>query len=265
VGWKAAGVSVRGFSHEVSGDPCQDSHLLAVLPGGWLVVVTADGAGSARYSDLGSQTACQVVLDALSARLRKRPLVKPADVSLADVRRWVEGAVEAARERITALAAEKGGQIADCHATLVGCIAGEDGGYFFHIGDGAGFAIDASDPAHCIISGPENGDYADTTYFLTEDGWKDRLRVDSFDRRCDLILLMSDGVTPMAMKSGAMKSGEGGPHAVMSFVEPINRFLAGVERERGEAALTGSLSADGVRDITGDDKTLVWALRTAHA
>ena len=64
---------------------------------------------------------------------------------------------------------------------------------------------------------------------------------------------MSDGVTPLALASGK-------PYA--PFLDPLSRFLSEHSQEEGAAALAATLEEDAIRRITGDDKTLVWAIRS---
>jgi len=74
MGWKAIARSSVGTSHQKQQMPCQDY-------GGWKVVnnvivgAVADGAGSAKYSDLGAKLAVNTVLKYLTgieAWLQKR-------------------------------------------------------------------------------------------------------------------------------------------------------------------------------------------------
>jgi len=55
----------------------------------------------------------------------------------------------------------------DFHATLLGCVAGQNGGYFFHIAM-ASLRHEAQDLSSFVLSRPENGPYAETTFFFTE-------------------------------------------------------------------------------------------------
>lgn len=52
------GTSVRGSSHIVTNDPCQDYSDFKDLGKGWAIAVTADGAGSCKKSHQGSRANC---------------------------------------------------------------------------------------------------------------------------------------------------------------------------------------------------------------
>ena len=70
----------------------------------------------------------------------------------------------------------------------------------------------------------------------------------------DTILLMSDGVSGMAMTKGCERPS-------INFVIPLLTFLKKNEPATNEIAVTNTLSKDTVRSITGDDKTLLWIIR----
>jgi hypothetical protein len=171
-----------------------------------------------------------------------------------EARQWIFDAVERVRSELSQLS--EATTLSDFHATLVGVIAGPKGGYFFHIGDGAACATHIADLSRSILSLPENGEYANETYFFTQPHWDQHLRLTPIDEDCDLIFLMSDGVTPFALAPRST-----GPYA--PFFEPLSRYLATRSREEGEEALSATLQKDALRRVTGDDKTLLWALRCA--
>ena len=61
--WRAAGVSVRGTSHEKTGQPCQDAVYWETFPHGLLVTAVADGAGSAALGEVGATVAVRAAVD----------------------------------------------------------------------------------------------------------------------------------------------------------------------------------------------------------
>src|SRR5208283_4372679 len=127
-------------------------------------------------------------------------------------------AIEAARSRLADLAVSRQLALHDFSCTLVGCVVSAGGGCFFHIGDG--FAIAQGAAGDSVLSPPENGEYADETYFVTDENWKDHLRltpISEINRGC-LIGLMSDGTSPFAIDR--LKTGFYRP-----FIDPVVNFL----------------------------------------
>jgi hypothetical protein len=223
---------------------------LQVTPGGALIAVVSDGAGSARYGGEGAVILCEQVGAAL-ARLFGKAKPRPSRALLRQACRAVEAGVEATRARVLAEAPPDAGMY-DYHATLVGAVAlPGKGGLFFHIGDGAALAFDGE---RWLLSPPHNGEYSYETYFFTEPGWRRNLRFRLIEPGYDTIFVMTDGVTDLGLRN----RGEG-PEPFMAFFEPIGRFLASASREEGERALATTLDTPAARERSSDDKTLVWA------
>lgn len=244
-GWRVAGTSVAGPCH--ANDDCQDRHRVQVTPGGVLIALVSDGAGSAKFGGEGADLLCAHVANALALHLGKG---KPKAIDAQALARAVDDGIAAARTAAEALGAEKGVELAAFHATLVGAVVvPKKGGLFFHIGDGAALAV-APESERWLMSAPRNGEYADTTYFFTEPDWRDNLRFSAIEPGYDTVFVMSDGVTELGLQGAE-------PH--MPFFEPIGRFLAGASREEGELALRATLDGEAARGRSNDDKTLVWA------
>ena len=263
--WIYGGVSVTGFSHEEENIPCQDAHALTCNKNNTFVGVVCDGAGSALLSHFGSKVFAEAVVDALTNYPEDR--IFPEE---AYIRSVIISAISSAQEKLLLEYPEvelttgenksrRPFTIRDFHSTLVAAIANERGGAFIHVGDGVGTAFSSNNLMASVISKPENADYAkggyaNQTYFVTESNWEEHLRIKPFYQYCDTILLMSDGVSGMAMSKGCN-------HLFEKFVSPLLSFIRDNEREDNEVAVKNTLSKEIVRRATGDDKTLVWAMR----
>ena len=251
--WKVGGVSVVGFSHIEEGTPCQDAFAVKVTNCGRLIAAVADGAGSTKLSHIGAQA---FVDDAVS-RIHALPTADEFDPQrIADE---IIATVNKTRKTLIKTPGDSESEtplsLRDFASTFLMTVADAHGGAFFHVGDGAGTHFMTDNTEAAIVSKPENGEYANETFFVTMDEWERHLRIMPFDGPTDTILLMSDGVTPMAMTKGCA-----GPFD--KFVKPVVDFLKTADRQTGETALINTLSADNVRAVTGDDKTLLWAIRT---
>ena len=263
--WNLGGVSVVGFSHEENDIPCQDAHAFRITHNNEVIAAVADGAGSAKLSHKGAQAFTTAIVDRLSSisdekflDLRDENLARSEIIKIINA---IKVELLDTHASVDAASGEKGYQepltLRDFHSTLIIAICNADGGAFYHVGDGAGAAFSFIDPEAAEVSRPENGEYANETYFVTEENWEDHLRVTSFSGNADTILLMSDGVSGMAMTKGCE-----GPS--INFVIPLLTFLKKNEPATNEIAVTNTLSKDTVRSITGDDKTLLWIIRNQN-
>ena len=248
--WKAGGISVAGFAHIDEGIPCQDAHAFEMRDDGWFVAAVADGAGSAAKSHTGAQAYVSSVVSYFATQ-PELPSMAEDVMAAAFIRE-----IDATTRRLVEADGDEPVNLSksDFAATVIMVVCHQEGGAFFHVGDGAGVALKLADMALSVVSKPENGEYANETYFVTMDGWEEHLRVTAFDSTFDTVLLMSDGATPMAMTKGCEAP-------FPEFVRPVINFLQKAAPENGVAALRNTLTRDQVRTITGDDKTLVWALK----
>jgi hypothetical protein len=246
--WHVCAAAAIGRSHVDGGLPCQDAFAHERV-GDVLLAVACDGAGSQPRSDEGAQTLSAAVVATLAARVRDGSL-DPHSTQEA-LHACVRDAIGAARDALATRAAEDGAILAQYAATLVGTLAGRDGGWFFHVGDGVGVALEIGEG--CTVSMPENGEYANETFFVTGDAWEEHLRVLPIPGAVTCVMLMSDGAMPFAMSKDLA-----GPYR--PFFDPVSRYLAGVDEAAGSQALLGTLADPRTDTITSDDKTLLVAL-----
>lgn len=76
VRWRTLGLAFTGRGHVLSGEPCQDRHIVASLLNGDLVVIVADGAGSAEFSDEGARVAAEACLTQIAERAQRKRLTR---------------------------------------------------------------------------------------------------------------------------------------------------------------------------------------------
>lgn len=254
--WRVVGASVPGLAHTADGTPCQDAHAIAHV-GDWLVAAVCDGAGSSSRAGLGAAVGAQALVDGLGEACQDASARAGdgRDDESRDLDAWTEvaaRAVERARTAIgEALVAE--GEAADlslAHTTLVACALGPVGGALFHIGDGLATALG---PDGAIVSPPENGAFANETFFLTEPEWAAHLRTTVVPGPVESVWLLSDGAAALATSGGALLQG---------FADPVSTFLSGSTTVDGTAALRDTLASSATAHLTDDDKTIVWAAPT---
>lgn len=243
VAWRWASASVIGTSHTQNGDRLQDAYAVSELGNGCIFAVVSDGAGSAKFGGFGAWLTCRF----LSVRLRtwvqeNREL--PSDEGLAD---WVNEL----RDRISAIATRRGSAPRQFAATLAAIFITPDEAVTLHIGDSA--IVGRKGGKWDVLCWPENGEYASSTYFVTDDPGP-RLNITRHQREHDAFALFSDGVGDLALSHLEQAAH---PRFFDPMLRPVDSALG--EGRLGElsAKLATYLASPSVCERTDDDKTLI--------
>lgn len=250
--WRFAVARVTGSSHLRTGTPCQDRAGCALLPGGTLVAAIADGAGSASRAELGAATAIQAAL----GRLRL-DLADPA----ADPTSALRGAALHARDAILTLAKEEGEEARSYTSTLLLVAVTPRGGGALQIGDGV-MVVGTGGDGWSWMFWPQRGEYANTTFFLTDDDAPGHMEVGAFGGTPTDVAVMTDGLEPLALHYASRSVHE-------PFFEGMFQPLvdAGGSHEIGHlsTSLETFLSSERIRGRTDDDVSLILATRRSAA
>jgi Protein phosphatase 2C len=255
--WRTLAASVAGTSHSDAGHPCADACAVRVLPtaggGRLLVAVAADGAGTSRRATEGARLACDAILEQAALRAREK---KPRDLKglgRGDVLPWLD----AVRRRIDGVASSQGLGSRDFSCTLLVALVEGTSALFFQIGDGA-IVYRGEEGSYAPALWPQNGEYANCTWFVTDKDAAARLQV-AVAEGVHEIALLTDGLQGLALRFVTREAH--GP-----FFEPL------FARLRAEAASDGLLEelrtfleSPAVNQRTDDDKTLVLATRLRGA
>ncbi|MEU8006219.1 PP2C family serine/threonine-protein phosphatase [Catellatospora sp. NPDC049111] len=239
--WRIVGASVRGTAHHHSGHPCQDASAWLLDPA-MACLAVADGAGSRPHADLGATAAVQAVL----RWARKGP---PPDDDLAA---WLSRAADEALAAVLAAAAAERRPAEDYACTLCVAVLTPSRLGLIQLGDGIAVVGDAV--GFTTLSPPARTEYANETVFLTSPQASAQLRVDVLDLEpVDSVALSTDGLRFKILSD----LGSHRPH--VPFFEDAARLAR--DPAVGDTAVADFLSR--VDDQSGDDKTLVIAVRTA--
>jgi len=245
MGWTVLGASVAGTSHRQRSVPCQDAFRARVFGHhtDWLAIAVADGAGSAALAEVGAALAC----DTLVGMAEALPLDSPID------EREFARMFVAAREVILAEALRREVEPRQLACTAMLAILGPTTSVFGQIGDGA--MVVRSEGLRWVVFWPEPGEYANLTDFLTDENWRDRLRVEIIGDAVDEFAALTDGLQRVALDCDYRT-------AFAGFFDPLFRDLrAAPDPEPLAAPLRDFLDSARVNGRTDDDKTLVLAVR----
>lgn len=217
--------SQRGRSHAQEGKPRDDHFKLYHCDSSdWYIIAVADGAGSAKFSRVGSKIACEAVVNYCREKLinsevfeekirgyRNAENEEAARKIIADdVYAIVGNAAFKAQKEINEASKNvakdiEGTKVKDFATTLMFAICKKfEFGWFiasYWVGDGAMCLFNKEKKTYKLLGKPDEGEYSGQTRFLTmpeifKDGKAimDRLRF-SIEDDFTALLLMTDGVS----------------------------------------------------------------------
>jgi hypothetical protein len=212
--------SRRGSDHVILNDPRQDDYVVASAANGrYLVVVVADGRGSAENAHYGSYWACRLLAQAIDQHLR-------------DGVPGIEKMLDRTRDELSELFETRftdGTKMRTIATTLVGLIAPVDGG------PAAGFRVGDGD---ILIGGPDGWNSVfGSTPVQTDVIFPRSIEADvaplELDVRC--LLLATDGVSaPITSNEGVASSFADTLAAPISEVEFDQLLTFPLEEARGD-------------------------------
>jgi len=256
--WRTVAASVAGTSHAAAGQPCADAWAVHELPlaggGRLLFAAVADGAGSAERGSDGARVACDTAADVAALWAGENGGLDAFTPDAA--RAWVEHV----RDQLGALAGLEGRERRDFAATLLVALVDAAGAVFLQLGDGA-IVYRAGEGPFTPALWPQNGEYANTTWFVTDEEAADLVQLARVPG-VDEVALLTDGLQSLALRFASREAH--GP-----FFEPMFRRLRALDPPPGEGEpppgldrqLAAFLASAPVNARTDDDKTLVLATR----
>lgn len=249
--WTWAAASCRGTSHARANTRRQDAFTCCVsgTAGDTFIAVVSDGAGSASMGGEGASVACRTI----ASHAKKHFTVSlelPTDEA---VRGWMLDA----RERIFQAAEKREVKPREFASTIVFVLSTGQDTLVAHVGDGATVFKPADADEWRVGSWPSHGEYASTTFFLTDEP-EPLIKFSRFTDSISALALFSDG-----MENLALELSERLPH--QRFFESIIRPLQSSQSSGRDVNLSGGLArfldSEKVNERTDDDKTLILAVR----
>lgn len=172
------GASVIGKSHIENNLPCQDNHFIKELDYGWTLAVTADGAGSAKRSEIGSKLVSHLSVEKVFVEaLEKTDWFEKGGFPKND-NEWGDIAKEGFRKIYDALCKYSLNRddtaLKDLACTVIIAIIRPEGILVSHIGDGRAGYKNSKGEWKSIID-PYRGEEANSTVFITSNIWEENL------------------------------------------------------------------------------------------
>lgn len=182
--WKAVNYEVCGRSHEKTSIPCQDKTFYSTS-NNVDIIALADGAGSAKLSHYGAETVIKAASEFISNNF-------DALISNEDGKQVKIEILNYLLDRLKSKSAELSCDLKELASTFLIVAVKEDVFLISHIGDGVIGYLKGSELK--IASKPENGEFANTTTFVTSKDAISAMKL--FKGNSDNIngfVLMSDG------------------------------------------------------------------------
>ena len=224
--WTWADASCRGSSHIQTGTRKQDAvSTFTCRSGEIFVAIVSDGAGSASHGGEGASVICRT----LGTQIRNHfssSSVFPTDDFLWD---WID----LARDNIAMAATKRSLAPRDFSATMVLAISDGNSTLIAHVGDGSVVVRDSCDAEWAAASWPAQGEYASTTYFVTEDP-QARLRISRREAPIDALVAFTDGIERLALNYAS-------DCAHQPFFKGIILPLEQIQQEGRDAGLSAKL------------------------
>lgn len=245
--WTWAAASRRGTAHAEAGDRRQDACRILTAEPKYLIAVACDGAGSTSFGGYGAAIAARV----LSTRAQDWIKTNGAIPTPALIELWIAEV----RLMIMVSADRIGCATADFATTLVLVVSNGTQVITAHIGDGAIVARRAGSTDVDTLSWPHNGEYASTTFFVTDAAPSIRIGVIS-NYPIDRLALMTDGLERLALDFVGGTPHQPFFHGVFGTISAGQ--ITGPDRILSRR-LAAFLDSDSVNARTDDDKTLILA------
>ena len=245
--WSWIAASLRGTAHAANGERRQDAFRVLTAEPGVLIAVACDGAGSAAFGGPGAALAARVVTNRAKAWIDVAHAIPNPDM----IELWIAEV----RLALIVAADRRGCATATFATTLVLAISDGTKTITAHVGDGAIVARTADEPQLIALSWPDNGEYASTTYFVTDPCPCVRM---GLIEHCpiDRLALLTDGLERLALDFAARTAHPPFFDRMFAVAQP------GTVRGRDQSlsrSLATFLDSDSVTARSDDDKTLILA------
>ncbi|HQR33252.1 MAG TPA: PP2C family serine/threonine-protein phosphatase [Blastocatellia bacterium] len=250
--WKYGFASVAGTSHLKAALPCQDASRAEIAFDQFgqevLIAVVSDGAGSAAQAQLGSVMAAEFFIAKVKTHFDCGGSWE--QLGRGFIENWI-----AAFQQTAAGWISEGATIQEFACTLLAAVIGNEQAIYFHLGDGA-IVEEQNDLYHCA-SWPQQGEYANTTHFLTDADAASKIVIELKNYQVDEIALFTDGIQNLVLDYRNQS-------AHSPFFAPLFGWLRprpnGFSQELADSLAT-YLNSEKFNARTDDDKTLLLATR----
>ncbi|WP_374940820.1 PP2C family serine/threonine-protein phosphatase [Bradyrhizobium sp. SRS-191] len=254
--WEWVSASAVGTSHLKINRGCDDSGACLFVQGeheAALIVACSDGAGSVQHSSLGARIAIRAFCRNVRNYLKDGGTIRGISRDIASD--WLDDI----RGRIEIISQSLELPRREFAATLVGCVIGQSQATVLHVGDGAAVHRLAGSQEWDVSSWPAHGEYASTTYFITDDP-QPNFSLNEISGSVAELAVFTDGIEHLVLNFATKRPFDPFFNQMFSGFKPL-----GTGRNRNLSShLRNYLRSPAVCQRTDDDKTLLLARRKPH-
>ncbi|MEI1375175.1 PP2C family serine/threonine-protein phosphatase [Nostoc sp. UHCC 0926] len=250
--WKAIARYAIGTSHQNQGIVCQDYGNYCSF-GDVIVGAVADGAGTAKYSDIGSKLAVETVLKCFSdinEFPHKQAFSQPLDKE--EAQKVFAKIVNQVITELQKQADEGDYSVNDLACTLLLFVATPDWLAAMQIGDGF-IVVRSQDSEYQLLFQPDKGEFANETTFITSANAVKEMQVKVIHEKQEFICASTDGLEKVAIRLSDWKP-------FPPFFNPLEEYLHESVNPKEDKYLTEFLNSERLNSRTDDDKTLLLCL-----
>jgi serine/threonine protein phosphatase PrpC len=252
VNWKAVARSAIGTSHQKQGIVCQDYGDYRIFDN-VIVGAVADGAGSAKHSDVGAKLAVEMVLKCFS-EINEFPQKQDSQpLSKEEAQKVFSEIVNKVITELQKQADEGDYSVNDLACTLLVFLATPDYVAAMQIGDGF-IVIRSQESEYQLLFQPDKGEFANETTFITSTNALEEMQVKVITEKQEFICASTDGLEKVAIRLSDWQP-------FSPFFKPLEEYLhEPVNSEEEDKYLMEFLNSERLNSRTDDDKTLLLCL-----
>lgn len=252
--WKAIRRSATGTSHKKQQLPCQDyGHF--IICHNVILGAVADGAGSAKYSDVGAKLTVETVLNELlqlgeyTLYLHYSPLPLPDEQARTIFTNTLKKVVKTLQEQ----AASSDYSVNDLACTLLVFLATPNWVAAMQIGDGF-IVARLQEGEHQLLFPPDKGEFINETTFVTSANALNEMQVRVLPGQQKFICASTDGLERVAIRMSDWTP-------FSPFFQPLEEYLVETcNPELEDEYIRNFLDSERLNAKTDDDKTLLLCL-----
>jgi Protein phosphatase 2C len=254
MGWKAIANSAIGTSHKKTNSPRQDDgHCSIIVEKGIIIGAVSDGAGSAKYSDIGAELAVNTALDSLEDWVYFKEAKQPdytweKPIIEEEAKQVFTKVVSDVFYALKTKADEKQWRLRDLYCTLLLFVATPKWITAMQIGDGFIVMRSLDSPDYQLLFVSDKGEYDNETTFVTSQNVLEKMQYKVIESPPIFIFASTDGLEKLAIGYK-----DKNPHD--KFFQPFEEGIkSGIDDEK---TIAQWLRSEQVNQRTDDDKTIL--------